>query len=62
MNATEITHNFTLEPGVWMAPAVLENKDGYPFQKTPIISFTPLTPIFLAKSGGIGVEEVVVLP
>lgn len=28
LNATEITHNFTLEPGVWMAPVVLENKDG----------------------------------
>lgn len=28
MNATEITHNFTLEPGVWMAPVVLENKGG----------------------------------
>lgn len=28
MNATEITHNFTLEPGVWMAPVVLENKKG----------------------------------
>ena len=27
MNATEITHNFTLEPGVWMAPVVLKNKD-----------------------------------
>ena len=28
LNATEITHNFTLEPGVWMAPVVLKNKDG----------------------------------
>ena len=28
LNATEITHNFTLEPGVWMAPVVLTNKDG----------------------------------
>ena len=28
LNATEITHNFTLEPGVWMAPVVLENKNG----------------------------------
>ncbi len=28
LNATEITHNFTLEPGVWMAPVVLESKDG----------------------------------
>lgn len=28
LNATEITHNFTLEPGVWMAPVVLENKKG----------------------------------
>ena len=28
LNATEITQNFTLEPGVWMAPVVLENKDG----------------------------------
>ena len=26
LNATEITHNFTLEPGVWMAPVVPENK------------------------------------
>ena len=28
LNATELTHNFTLEPGVWMAPVVLEIKDG----------------------------------
>ena len=28
LNATEITHNFTLEPGVWMAPVALKNKDG----------------------------------
>ena len=28
LNATEVTHNFTLEPGVWMAPVVLTNKDG----------------------------------
>ena len=28
LNATEITHNFTLEPGVWMAPVVLKNRDG----------------------------------
>ena len=28
LNATEIAHNFTLEPGVWMAPVVLKNKDG----------------------------------
>lgn len=35
MNATEITHNFTLEPGVWMAPVVLENKDGFGYARPP---------------------------
>ena len=29
MNATDFTHNFTLEPGVWMAPVVLKNNDGF---------------------------------
>ena len=28
MNVTDFTHNFTLEPGVWMAPVILKNKDG----------------------------------
>ena len=28
MNVTDFTHNFTLEPGVWMAPVIIKNKDG----------------------------------